>query len=79
MTKIRIEKDDAEAVLVLVDVLTGRRAGGSCFIDRRDRTRLAPYFQVAVQNCEAALREQRQRPAPKRTAAVGSGVRADRH
>jgi hypothetical protein len=35
------------------------------FVDRHDRTRLAPFYAVAVMNCEAALREQRQRPGPK--------------
>ena len=65
--KVKFDIDDAEAVLNLVDVLTGKRTAGCQFADR-DRTRLSPYYFVAVQNCKAALREQRKRPAPKRSA-----------
>lgn len=42
--KIKLEADDCEAVLNLVDVLVGRKSAGVQFVDRRDRTRLAPYY-----------------------------------
>jgi hypothetical protein len=62
---VKVNPDDLEAVLNLTDVLTGKRCAGSQFVDRRDWSKLSPFFAVAVQNCEAALREQRQRAAPK--------------
>jgi hypothetical protein len=65
MPKVKFDIDDAEAVLSLVDVLTGKRSAAGHFFDRHNPTRLAPYFAVAVMNCEAALKDQRQRSAPK--------------
>jgi hypothetical protein len=65
MPKVKLDIDDAEAMLNLADVLTGKRSAGCQFVDRRDRTRLAPFYAVAVQNCTDALRDQRQRTAPK--------------
>jgi hypothetical protein len=59
--------NDAEAILCLVDVLTGKRPAGSRFVDPRDRTKLSPFFAVAVQNCEAALRDQRTKPPKARS------------
>jgi hypothetical protein len=63
MPKVKFDIDDAEAILNLVDVLTGKRTAGCQFVDR-DRTR-PPFYAVAVMNCEAALMDQRKRPAPK--------------
>jgi hypothetical protein len=65
MAKIKIESDDATAIMTLIDVLVGRRSGGNCFVDRHDRTALAPFYAVAVMNVEAAIQQQHQRPAPK--------------
>jgi len=65
MPKVKFDIDDAEAVLSLVDMLTGKRSAAGHFVDRHNPTRLAPYFAVAVMNCENALREQRKRTAPK--------------
>jgi hypothetical protein len=65
MAKVKIEADDAEAILSLVDVLTLKRGPGCHFVDRRDRSKLSPFYAVAVMNCEAALKAQRQRPGPK--------------
>jgi hypothetical protein len=56
MPKVKFDVDDAEAILNLVDVLTGKRTAGCQFVDR-DRTRLAPFYAVAVMNCENALAE----------------------
>jgi hypothetical protein len=47
MPQVKLDVDDAEAILNLVDVLVGRRSGGNCFADRHDRTRLAPFYAAA--------------------------------
>jgi hypothetical protein len=57
MAKIKIESDDATAIMTLIDVLTGKRGPGCCFVDRRDCTRLTPFYGVAVSNVETALAE----------------------
>jgi hypothetical protein len=64
MPKLRLDPEDVEAVLSLVSVYRVERGPGSHFTDTT-RATLRPYFIVAIQNCRAALREQRQRPAPK--------------
>ena len=65
MPQVKLDVDDAEAILNLVDVLVGRRSGGNCFADRGDRTRLAPFFSVAVSNVANILEEERRRQATK--------------
>jgi hypothetical protein len=62
MAKLRLDPEDVEAVLSLVSVYRGERWPGGHFTDR-DRTTLAPFYAVAVQNCTDALRDQRQRTA----------------
>ena len=59
MPKVKLDPDDLEAVLAIVDVCVGKRSAGCQFVDRRDTTRLAPYYSVAVMNCENVLREHR--------------------
>jgi hypothetical protein len=70
MPKLRLDTEDIEAVLSLVSVYRGERGPGSHFVDR-DRTRLAPFYAVAVMNVENAARDQRTKPtalkAQKRT------------
>ncbi len=80
MPKVKLDIDDAEAMLNLADVLTGKRSAGCQFVDRRDRTRLAPFYAVAVQNCTDALRisgngrrrKQREKSPSPRTRGFGS-------
>jgi hypothetical protein len=61
MPKLRLESEDVEALLTVVAVCKGERGPGACFADR-SRAELRPLYLTAIQNCEAALREQRQRP-----------------
>jgi hypothetical protein len=63
MAMVRLHPDDLEAALVVVSAYRGEHAG-SPFTDR-SRTTLRPFYLAAPENCAAALREQRQRPAPK--------------
>jgi hypothetical protein len=70
MPKVKLDIDDAEAILCLVDVLTGKRSASNQFVDRHDRTRLAPFYTVALENCQNALRDQRATAvAPKKARA----------
>jgi hypothetical protein len=41
MPKVKFDIDDAEAVLSLVYVLTGKRSAAGHFVDRHNPTRLA--------------------------------------
>jgi hypothetical protein len=64
MPKLKVDAEDIEALLSLADGYRGERGPGAHFTDTT-KTTLRPYFIVAIQNCQTALREQRQRPAPK--------------
>jgi hypothetical protein len=61
--QVKLQAEDIEAVLMVVAAYRGECAG-SPFTDR-SRATLRPFFAAAILSCEAALREQRQRPAPK--------------
>ncbi len=72
MPKLKLESEDVEALLSLVDGYRGARPG-SHFTDTT-RTTLRPYFIVAIQNCQAALREQRKRTTPTGLSSIKNAV-----
>jgi hypothetical protein len=66
MAKVRLDPDDVEAILSLVSVYRGEAWPRGHFQDR-ERTRVSAFYTVAVENCEAALRDQRTKPTKARS------------
>lgn len=64
MAMLKVQAEDIEALLSLADGYRGERGPGAHFTDGT-RTALRPFFVVAIQNCQNALREQCKRPGPK--------------
>jgi hypothetical protein len=72
MPQIRLDIDDAEALLSIANAYRGI-APAAHFTDRT-RTTLRPFFAVAVANMENALRNQRAKPTALKTRKSGRGV-----
>jgi hypothetical protein len=73
MATVRLHPDDLEAVLSLVSVFRGESWPRGHFADR-ERTRLSAFYIVAVENAEAALRNQRAKPTALKARKSGRGV-----
>jgi hypothetical protein len=73
MAMVRLHPDDLKAILTIAAVCQGERGPAACFTDR-SRQELRPLYLTAIQNCEAALRDQRAKPTALKTRKSGRGV-----